>query len=83
MRIAAELAGFSGILPLALLFWEYRRRKHIHKPLIYLAVFILSIAVLLPLLLHIFGLWLALMAPVAVFAYAFAVRGIRRRNPES
>lgn len=55
--------------PIILLFIDYRKRKEIHKPFIYLAVFGFTIAIVLPFLLKSFGIWLALMAPFAVMGY--------------
>ena len=80
MSIVMLLAGVIGLLPLILLFIDYRRRHEIHKPFIYLAAFGFSVAVVLPFLLHAFGLWLALMAPLAVMGYAFLTRSARRRR---
>ncbi len=67
--IVTVVGGIIGLLPIILLFIDYRKRKQIHKPFIFLAVFGFTTAVLLPFLLKVFGLWLALLAPFAVMGY--------------
>ncbi len=66
------------MLPFILLFVDYRKRGEIHKPLVYLAVFGITMAVVLPFLLDLFGIWLALIAPFAVLVYALLVRSAKR-----
>lgn len=80
MSVVMLVGGVIGLLPLVLLFSDYRRRHEIHKPFIYIAVFGFSVAVVLPFLLHAFGLWLALMAPVAVLGYALLARSAQRNR---
>lgn len=63
-----------GCIPLALLFVDYRRKREIHKPLIFLVAFIFTFVVLLPSLMRAFGLWLALIAPVVVMSYAWLAK---------
>jgi len=65
------LGGGIGCIPILLLFVDYRRRHQIHLPFIWLAAFGLTFAVALPVLLAQFGLWLALIAPGALFAAVF------------
>ena len=74
LGLVGGLGALSGLLPLVLLFIDYRKRGQIHKPLIYLAVFAFSIAIALPLLLKMFGIWLALIAPFAVMIYVLLAR---------
>lgn len=66
------LGGGIGCIPLVLLFVDYRKRGQIHKPLIYLAAFGLTFAVLLPFLLETMGLWLALVAPFVILGAVLA-----------
>lgn len=68
--------GVLGCAPLLLLFIDYRKRREIHKPFIYLAVFGFTIAFALPLLLKAFGLWLALITPFAVMGYVLLARSV-------
>lgn len=70
------LAALSGatLVPLVLLFVDYRKRKQIHKPLIYVLVFIASWVLLAKVLLDALHIWLALIAPFAVFGYAALMR---------
>jgi len=63
-----------GMLPLALLFVDYRKRRQIHKPFIYLLVFFASWILLAKVLLDALGIWLALIAPFAVFGYVAIMR---------
>lgn len=72
--VALGVGGLIGCIPLILLFIDYRRRKEVHKPIIYLAVFGFTIAIALPLLLKTFGTWLALMTPFALIAYVVMTR---------
>ena len=74
MGIVLVVGGIIGLLPIIMLFIDYRKRGQIHKPFIYLAVFGLTTAVLLPALLHLFGIWLALIAPFAVMGYVLLAR---------
>lgn len=74
MGVVALVGGILGLLPFILLFVDYRKRREIHKPLVYLAVFGFTLAVLLPFLLDLFGIWLALIAPFAVMGYALLAR---------
>jgi len=81
--IAAGVIGaVLGLLPFILLFVDCRKRGQIHKPFIYLAVFGLTFAVMLPFLLKAFGLWLALIAPFAILGVVRA-SGIRRPRTSS
>lgn len=75
----AGIGALLGLLPFILLFIDYRKRKEVHKPLIYLAVFGFTMAIALPFLLKSFGIWLALMAPLAVMGYV-AVLSIRSKQ---
>ena len=73
--VAALLFGWGiGAIPLLLLFLDYRKRREIHKPFIYLAVFGFAFAVLLPLLLNWLGIWIALVVPFALFAMVLLSR---------
>ncbi|MBP7408430.1 MAG: hypothetical protein KA941_06685 [Flavobacteriales bacterium] len=76
--IVGLVGGVLGLLPFILLFVDYRKRGEIHKPLVYLAVFGITMAVVLPFLLGLFGIWLALIAPCAVLVYALLVRSAKR-----
>ena len=78
MSIVVLIGGVIGALPLILLFIDYRKRKEIHIPFIYLAVFGFTIA-MLPFLLKVFGLWLALMAPLDLFV-VLGIRSMMRRS---
>lgn len=80
MSIVMLVGGAIGLLPLILLFIDYRRRNEIHKPFIYLAAFGFSVAIVLPLLLHAFGIWLALIAPFAVMGYALLMSSAQRKR---
>ena len=42
--IVGLVGGVLGLLPFILLFVDYRKRGEIHKPLVYLAVFGITIA---------------------------------------
>lgn len=64
----------AGMIPLVLLFVDYRKRKQIHKPLIYVLVFIASWVLLAKVLLDALHIWLALIAPFAVFGYVALMR---------
>jgi hypothetical protein len=64
----------AGLVPMALLFFDYRKRRHIHKPFIYVLVFIASWILLAKVLLDALGIWLALIAPFAVFGYVAIMR---------
>ncbi|MBK6343919.1 MAG: hypothetical protein IPF41_15410 [Flavobacteriales bacterium] len=68
------LGGGIGCIPLALLFVDYRRRGEIHKPFLYIAAFGLTFTVLLPFLLKSLGIWIALAAPIVLFAMVLATR---------
>ncbi len=74
LSVVIGVAALLGAAPMFLLFVDYRKRKEIHKPFIYLAVFGFTIAFVLPFLLKAFGIWLALLAPVVVLAYALLAR---------
>lgn len=63
-----------GSIPLFLLFVDYRKRKQIHKPFIYVLVFIASWVLLAKVLLDALHIWLALIAPFAVFGYVAIMR---------
>lgn len=63
-----------GLIPLFLLFVDYRKRKQIHKPFIYLVIFVASWILLATVLLDALGIWLALIAPFAVFGYVAIMR---------
>lgn len=63
-----------GAIPLLLLFLDYRKRREIHKPLIYLAAFGFTFAVLLPFMLKTLGIWIVLAVPLALFIMVFATR---------
>lgn len=63
-----------GLIPLLLLFVDYRKRKQIHKPFIYVLVFFASWILLAKVLLDALGIWLALIAPFAVFGYVAIMR---------
>jgi hypothetical protein len=64
----------AGMIPLVLLFVDFRKRKQIHKPLIYVLVFIASWILLAKMLLDALHIWLALIAPFAVFGYVALMR---------
>ena len=68
------LGGGIGCIPLALLFVDYRRRGEIHKPFLYIAAFGLTFTVLPPFLLKSLGIWIALAAPIVLFAMVLATR---------
>ena len=68
------LGGGIGCIPLALLFVDYRRRGEIHKPFLYIAAFGLTFTVLLPFLLKSLGIYIALAAPIVLFAMVLATR---------
>ena len=78
MGVVGLVGGLLGLLPFILLFVDYRKRGEIHKPFVYLAVFGVTIGVLLPFLLDLLGLWLALIAPFAVMGYALLARSPKR-----
>lgn len=63
-----------GMFPLVLLFVDHRKRRQIHKPFIYLVVFFASWILLATVLLDALGVWLALIAPFAVFGYVAIMR---------
>ena len=69
VTLALACGGLLGCVPLLLLFIDYPKRKEIHKPFIYIAVFFFTLAIALPFLLKIFGFWLAMFAPFAVMGY--------------
>lgn len=68
------LGGGIGCIPLALLFVDNRRRGEIDKPFLYIAAFGLTFTVLLPFLLKSLGIWIALAAPIVLFAMVLATR---------
>ena len=78
MVIAGLIGTALGLLPFILLFVDYRKRREIHKPLIYLAAFSFTIAVLLPIVLKSLGIWIVLAVPLALFIMVVATRKARR-----
>lgn len=80
LSLLVSLLGLSGLLPLALLFVDYRKRRHIHKPFIYLFIFVGFWVLLATVLLKQLGLWLALIAPFALFGYVAAMRWAWRKR---
>lgn len=76
--IVVLVGGVLGLLPFVLLFVDYRKRGQLHIPLVYVAVFGITMALLLPFLLDLFGIWLALIAPFVVLGYALLARSPKR-----
>lgn len=79
LRLVQCVLGLLELLPLILLFVDYRRRSEIHKPLIYLVVLAVVIFVLSNRIVPI-TLGLAFCSPFAVLIYAFLARSKRRRS---
>lgn len=78
MAFVLLLGGGIGCIPLALLFVDYRRRGEIHKPFLYIAAFGLTFTMVLPFLLKSLGIWIALVAPIALFVLVLVARGRTR-----
>ncbi|HRD53844.1 MAG TPA: hypothetical protein PKY96_14475 [Flavobacteriales bacterium] len=77
--VAVLLLGSGiGAIPLVLLFLDYRKRHQIHKPLIFLAAFGFTFAVLLPFMLKSLGIWIVLAVPLALFAMVITTRKASR-----
>ena len=64
-------------IPILILFWDYPG-KGVGNVLRYIAAFAIVFAIILPLSLYLFGIWTAIVSPLALLAYVLIARTRRK-----